>query len=495
MKTLALIFLCFIQLSKCSNILFFLCDDTDLILGGTDPLVKSRSWIADRGATFNNAFASTPLCCTSRATILTGRYMHNHNVVNITEEGGCHSQEWVDGLEATSTYAKLIHDTGLYKTSHSGKYDNSYHNESQIPPGWDDWNTKSNDIPFYYNYSISANGIRERHGDNYALDYSNDLYTNRTMDFLNTLNSSSQFLAVIGFDASHYDFIPAPQYANEFETIQAPRNPNFNYVEPQEFAKHWLVSGLHRPLNQSAIDRIDEMYRDRLRTMLSVDDAIDQIMSHLEARNMLDDTFVIFTSDHGYHFAEHGLPEAKLQLYESDIRIPLWISGPGIPPSQIVDELAVTIDLAPTFLDMAGVPIPDDMDGISLLPLLQFFQSTQRTSFLVEYKGMGNAPWNENPTECQEIYAGGGVMNCYERYGCHCIDSLNNTFSCVRTMSSSQNDIYCTFEDDLDFVEFYNLAQDPYQLFNLATSSDNDFKEHKEKLTELKICHGTNCLI
>ena len=433
-------------LNRCnaSNILLLLCDDLDLHSSNSEALQRSRSWIADEGATFMNAFTTIPICCPSRASIMSGRYVHNHNVLNITQSGGCGDRKWIEGLEAEATFAKLIHDTGRYKTAHIGKYSNGYDDATYIPPGWDDWNTKATDY-YYYNYSLSANGVLEMHGDDYDKDYSTNLFMNKTMNFLQSLEPDAQFMAVVSFDAPHFDYDSAPKYEEMYQSYRAPRTPDFNYVEPASHRKHWLISGLPRPLSQNAVDQVDEVYRKRLRTLLSVDDAIDSIMSHLEARNMLDDTFVIFSSDHGYHFGNHGMPAAKFLPLDTDIRIPLWIRGPGINPGRIINDLAVTIDFAPTFLDFAGALVPEDMDGISLLPLLQTLEAppSMRSSFLVQYYGMDimgdSSYWDiGNRDECPDMYVGNDVWGCLDKWDCHCMDSPNNTYSCVRTLSDAK---------------------------------------------------------
>ena len=131
--------------------------------------------------------------------------------------------------------------------------------------------------------------------------------------------------------------------------------------------KHWFIRTQPRTFNSTAEQEIDRVYRDRLRTLLSVDDLVDGVLRRVPN---LEETFVLFTSDHGYHMGQFGLTIDKRQPYEFDIRIPLMIRGPGIAPGTKTDAVALTIDLAPTILDMAGVQRPDYMDGKSLLPYI-----------------------------------------------------------------------------------------------------------------------------
>jgi len=122
-------------------------------------------------------------------------------------------------------------------------------------------------------------------------------------------------------------------------------------------------------LNDKLVDKVDEAFRDRWRTLLSVDDMIDNVMSKLESLEVLDNTYIILTSDHGYHLGTFALTIDKRMPYETDIRVPLLVRGPGIKGNSELYDLVVNIDLAPTIVEMAGGQMTD-VDGISFLPSL-----------------------------------------------------------------------------------------------------------------------------
>ena len=497
--------------SKPPNIIFFYADDLDLQLNTPDlTLTKSKAWIQDEGATFENAFVTVPICCPNRASTLTGLYQNNHGVFNNSWDGNCPGQAWVNGPEK-QTYGSIIKDQANYTTAYIGKYLNDYGidetpgNVTHIPPGWDEWFVQGK-TSRYYDYFVSNNGIYESHGSDYETDYFTDLMKNRSLDFLNDYIQSSKdkpFLLVSAVTAPHFPWDPAPQYANAFADEIAPRDPRFNYVEDPSFEKHWFVSAQPRPLNQTTIDEIDEIHRNRLRTMLSVDDLIDEVMTLVEDAGLLDNTYVIFSSDHGYHIGQHTMHFGKALPYEYDLRVPLWIRGPGIFPGTVIPDIAVNIDLAPTFIDMAKLEVPAEMDGMSLLPVLQgMFLPVERDSFLVSYNGQTalNLEAEEDCAGITDEY----MLRCSAQYQCRCKDCLNNTYSCVRHLSSASDTLFCEFDDDVSFEEYYNIANDPYQLFNLAIAKDDepdkevkqDIMKNKQRLNTLRFCSGyKNCNI
>ena len=305
-------------------------------------------------------------------------------------------------------------------------------------------------------------------------------------------------MAVLSFGAPNSPYAPNPIYDNEFHNIKAPRTPAFDNIEPDEFKKHWLVSGQVRPMAQSGIDEMDESYRQRLRIMLSVDNAIDGVMRLLDSLNVLDDTFVFFTSDHGRHFGQFGMPEGKLTPYEFDNLVPFWVRGPQIQPFTYSDTTALLMDIAPTFIDIAVGNTPEDMDGISLLPHLQNRpnDAIKRESFIISHHGLsreGHTSYESEPCYIEGRYPP-ELFWCYDHYNCRCQDGRNNTFNCIRTISMEQNDIFCQFEDDVNFVEYYDLNSDPFQLYNLAQNMDQSaIREHADKLQNLLNCSGENC--
>ncbi|XP_041111302.1 N-acetylglucosamine-6-sulfatase-like [Polyodon spathula] len=472
------------------NIILLLTDDLDVVIGGMNPLIKTRKLIGDAGVTFTNTYVASPLCCPSRASILTGKYPHNHRVVNNTLEGNCSSIAWQKTQEPV-TFPALLRQHCGYQTFFAGKYLNQYGTKEaggieHIPPGWDYWYALEKNSK-YYNYTLSVNGKAEKHGQDYHQDYLTDVLANFSMDFLEYKRNYQPFFMMISTPAPHYPWTSAPQYEKSFSDVKAPRDPIFN-VHGKD--KHWLIRQAKTPMTNSSVQFLDDAYRKRWRTLLSVDDLVEKVVKKLETRGELDNTYIFFTSDNGYHTGQFSLPVDKRQLYEFDIKIPLLVRGPGIKPNQTNKMLVANVDLGPTIMDIAGYDInKTQMDGMSFLPLMngKGKNVTWRTDFLVEYEGEGH---NQSDPSCPAL--GPGVAECFP--DCVCEDAFNNTYACVRTISPSSDLQYCEFDDSEVFVEVYNMTADPFQLTNIAKSIDQEVLEKmNHRLMMLQSCWGPSC--
>ncbi|XP_076861011.1 N-acetylglucosamine-6-sulfatase [Brachyhypopomus gauderio] len=473
-----------------ANIILILTDDLDVSSGGMIPLNKTRKLIGDAGITFLNTFVASPLCCPSRASILTGKYPHNHHVINNTLEGNCSSPAWQKTQEPAS-FPALLQKYGYYQTFFAGKYLNEYGNKEaggvdHVPPGWDYWFALEKNSK-YYNYTLSVNGKAQRHGQNYSEDYLTDVLANISIEFLQYKSNYRPFFMMVSTPAPHSPWTAAPQYEGQFSNVKAPRDPNFN-IHGKD--KHWLIRQAKTPMANSSVELLDDAFRKRWRTLLSVDDLVEKIVKKLEVRGELENTYVIFTSDNGYHTGQFSLPLDKRQLYEFDIRVPLLVRGPNIKPNQTSLLPVANIDLGPTVLDMAGYDAnKTQMDGMSFLPIMtgKGNSSTWRTDVLVEYEGEGH---NVSDPNCPVL--GPGVSECFP--DCVCEDSYNNTYACVRTLSQTANLQYCEFDDNEVFVEVYNLTADPFQLTNIAKTIDQEVLEKmNHRLMMLQSCSGQSC--
>lgn len=172
----------------------------------------------------------------------------------------------------------------------------------------------------YYNYTLSVNGEAEQHGDVHEKDYLTDVIGRKAENFLDILSKDDQsnpFLMVLSFTAPHEHSWPSPHYDNDFSNRLAPRTPAFNNVDGINEHKHWLLRNSPLPLGEDLIPLIDDQFRKRWRTLLSVDDVVDKIMMRLNDLGILEDTFVIFTSDVGYHLGTFAMPVGRLLPYET----------------------------------------------------------------------------------------------------------------------------------------------------------------------------------
>jgi N-acetylglucosamine-6-sulfatase len=341
-----------------------------------------QSLLVDHGVTFANAFVVNSLCCPSRSSILTGDYSHTTGVYS---NGGAHGG--FGAFHDGSTIATWLHAAG-YDTGLVGKYLNGTPG-GYVPPGWDRWNAIVMQPPqgnYYYDFRLtSGKRVREYGGD--AGDYSTTVLANHAVQFIRSARGP-MFLYFAPW-APHGAPIPPPGDELAFSNLPPFRPPGFN--EPDVSDKPAYIRE-QDPFNPYQVNQIDEYRRAQYQSLLGVDQAVGRIVSALRATGRLDHTMIVFMSDNGLAWGEHRWHN-KQTPYEESIRVPMVISYPPLTSNpRTVSQMALNIDLAPTFARLAGVE-PPAHDGQSLLGLLRGDASGWRTSFLVEHATGRGREW------------------------------------------------------------------------------------------------------
>jgi arylsulfatase A-like enzyme len=365
------------------NIVFILTDDLDT--GSVSVMDAVRAQLIEQGTTFDNAFATDPLCCPSRATFLRGQYSHNTAIRGNSAPEGGHAKFQRLGLDH-STVATWLDGAG-YDTVFIGKYMNGYGSGTHyVPPGWDRW---FGWLGHYHspggNYSINEN----RRIEDYNLDriHDTDPLRDKAVNYIKGHRGTGPFFMYVATNAPHTPAYVPKRHEGMFSSRSLPRPPSFN--EQNISDKPEIV---RRPkLSHKKIKELGDRYRKRLASLQSVDDMVAQIIATLRETNQLDNTYIMFASDNGYLLGEHRRTE-KVLAYEESIRVPFVVRGPRVQ-HQRLDHLVTNNDFAPTVAELAGVepPVFEDgktVDGKSFAGLLGVGQPTLeewRTGFLVEH--------------------------------------------------------------------------------------------------------------
>jgi arylsulfatase A-like enzyme len=303
------------------NLVLIVADDLDRNLDTIDSM-PSVQRLAQRGLVISDFFVTNALCGPSRATLLRGQYAHSHEVVSNRAPSGGFDRFFRMGHEA-STLATWLQGSG-YRTMLVGKYVNGYPEGgslTHVPPGWSEFLSPIDDDAYKgFRYRMNENGRIVSYGDR-TKDYLTDVLARKAVELVR--RTPSPFFLYLTPYAPHHPAIPAPRHDRLFAGARVPRTPSFNEADVSD------KPAPRSPLSASEIDDVDALYRGRLRSMRAVDEMIEGVVNALEASGRLSDTYIVFTSDNGFHMGQHRLRPQKATPYEEDLRVPFVVKGPS----------------------------------------------------------------------------------------------------------------------------------------------------------------------
>jgi arylsulfatase A-like enzyme len=350
------------------NVVFILVDDLRWdALGCTGhPFSKTPNLdrLAKEGALFKNAFVTTPLCSPARGSFLTGKYVHSHGVKGNADNAALSHQ--------LATFPRLLHDRG-YETAYVGKWHMG--NDDTPRPGFDRWVSFKGQGQ-HVDPMINIDGQAMK-----ATGYMADILTDHSVEWVKKPHAKP-FCLYLAHKAVHGPFVPAPRHKDLFADQPIKRAPNAQDTNEGKPALTRKIGNMPTPGPGTGSG--DELIRNQLRMLVAIDEGVGKLLQALEETKQLANTLVVFTSDNGYFWGEHGLGD-KRWAYEESIRIPLLMRWPRrIKAGTTMEQMVLNVDIAPTVLDAAGVNVPKEMQGRSILPLFGGGKEW-RKSALLEY--------------------------------------------------------------------------------------------------------------
>ncbi len=469
-----LLFILFLSLEarsqeKRPNIILIVVDDMrhDEWSGGGHTFLKTPSIdrLASEGTTFTRAYHTVPLCSPNRASILTGQYPSRHGIIDNTSRN--------QASFMLDLFPKYLQAEG-YTTAHVGKWHMG--NSPKPRPGYDYWlcmegQGKTYNPPLYEGEErIQFEG------------YITDIFTDKAIEFIKR-SADQPFFLYIGHKAIHPEAIQRDDGTTDLSVpkkfIAADRHKGaYSTADPYQRSETYSPNGIvedGKPvianafkIRQETMER-DERWvaeidlgvsektiQDRAEMMLGIDESTERIMTTLSELNIDDNTTIIFTSDNGYFYGEHGFSLERRMPYEESVKTPLIIKSPGITQPEMVDALTLSIDLSATVLDLAGIDPPQTIQGTSLLPLLNSSEGDIRDAALIEYYSNENPfPWT-----AQLDYR---VV-------------VTNEYKYIKWLR-------------FDEAELYNLAEDPTEKTNLIDNPEYESvaKELHNQMEDLQL--------
>lgn len=353
------------------NILYIMADDHAApamsCYGSRMNKTPNIDRIANEGMRFNNCFCTNSLCGPSRAVLLTGKYSHINGFRDNTGQSRFNGNQ--------PTFIKMLRAAG-YHTAVIGKW----HLNSK-PTGFD-YSCIMPGQGRYFDPQFDDMGKRT-----VVQGYVTDIITDKTIEHIENRDKSQPFCILCHHKAPHREWNPDPKHAKLYDDVQIPTPPTFDddysgrgtpaHDQDMTIAKTLTRTDLKQSppagLTGQALKewKYQRFIKDYLRVIASIDDNIGRLLDFLEKEGLAENTIVVYTSDNGFFLGDHGWFDKRF-MYEESLHLPFIIRYPGhIKPGSVTNDLALNLDFAPTFLDYAGVKIPDDIQGVSLRPVLE----------------------------------------------------------------------------------------------------------------------------
>jgi arylsulfatase A-like enzyme len=461
------------------NFIVIMTDDQAMNSWSPEVMPRTFERMVDGGTDFSRSFAVPPLCCPARASFITGRYPHNHGVL----------QEDYALLEDKDDVLPVWLSDAGYQTMFGGKFLNRYEffegtrNGAEPAPGWDRWWGAIGRSKFF-DYDISRDGEKVEYGSE-PEDYLTNALTDESIDFIReSSDSGDPFLLWMSVFAPH--FAPrdeggacpgsAPEVLPEdYEAAadaELPRDPSFDEADVSD--KPAVISGLAR-ISPRTEKRLEVTYRCTVASLLAVDRNVERIFQALEESGELDNTVVFYTSDNGFFFGEHRKAQQKTLAYDASLRVPLAVTAPadalGASQAGEVSAPVGTHDLAPTILELAGLEDEHRMDGRSLVAALRG----------------GDAGLPADRALAIEI----GLPKKENCNGYRALRSESRLYVESQSQPTSEG-----ADCGVGFQELYDLRDDPFMLENLlaadpfAAEPGGEAQRLASRLRELGTCSG-----
>lgn len=396
--------------------------------------------IGEEGVEFAQSFVTTPVCSPSRASFLTGQYKHTHGVVG--------NGDYSELSQQMQTFPRILQRSG-YRTGYIGKWHMG--NSPDPRPGFDRWVSFAGQ-GLYSNPPLNIDGQSVR-----SKGYLADVLTEHALKFI-AEPSDKPFCLIVAHKGPHSPFTPAERHRALFDDQVVSRRANATDDLAGKPMLTRRLPGL--PKTGPGTGPGDGQVRDQLRTITAIDEGVGRLLAALEARGELENTVVIYTSDHGYYWGEHGLSD-KRAPYDEALRVPLLIRYPRLIGAGTVSQaIATNMDVGPTVLNLAGVTVPGAMQGQSLVPVIGTDRAKDadfRNGFFAEYS--------------QDLRQ--------ERIA---------TWRAFRTADWK----YIQYPTLVGSDELYDLAADPYELNNLALHPESIDDVRLLEAEMLQVMQSTN---